>query len=395
MTGSPPTPASFTDAIPHAVEEGAPYFLHDAEEYRTTLFSLLRAAREEILLEFYIFEADTFGERLLQELLDAAGRGVKVRMIVDGFGSRFWLQAKVAELRKLPLEVRIYHPLPWSVLSLRHALRVPRDVLYHLGTFNRRDHRKLVIVDGRYGMLGSHNIWSASLQWHEASLLLTRGCAALRDSFERVWGRTCDLDGKRWQLRKRRAAKAQGTVLGTDCGEVLDNTTLRRSWLRNKTILALIASAEQRLWITTPYLFPHRAMLRQIKARAAAGVDVKLILPRRSDVRFSHWMAQGLYEELLQSGVALHEFTGDILHAKVMVADDRFLLGSSNLNHRSFVQDLEIDYLGIEPQTLEQIVQWKRDTLEKSERVGTVDQVSLYRLKYCLARLMNPWRVFF
>lgn len=395
MTGAPPRPNPLTDTLCIPEEEDVPHFIHDPQEYSATLFALLRGAKEEVLLEFYIVEADEFGERLLQELEAAAGRGVRVRMVVDGFGSQFWLQAKVMELRRLPLEVRIYHPLPWSVLSLRHALRVPRDVLYHLGTFNRRDHRKLVVVDGQCAILGSHNIWSASLQWYEASLLLTRGGAVLRDSFERVWGRTCDLDGKRWHLRKRRAAKAQGTVLGTECGEVLDNTTLRRSWLRNKTVLALIAGAERRLWITTPYLFPHRSMLRLIKGRAQAGVDVKLILPRRSDVRFSRWMAQGLYEELLQSGVALHEFTGDILHAKVMVADDHFLLGSSNLNHRSFVQDLEIDYFGIEPPTLEQIVHWKQDTLKKCEQVGAVSEVRLYRLKYCLARLMNPWRVFF
>jgi cardiolipin synthase len=364
--------------------------LVNPDQYRNTLFAMLQAAQQEIALEFYIIEDDEFGAQLLQALREAAARGVVVRMIVDGFGSRSWLQRRADELRQLPLEVRIYHPLPWTLLSLRHALYVGRDFFNHLVSFNRRDHRKLALVDDRVAIIGSHNLWDESLRWHEASLMLEGSSVIMmRESFERVWRRTSDLDGKRLNVfRSRVGAPNRQNQQGRE--GVLDNTTLRFSRIRSKAILELVATAQTRLWITTPYLWPRRALLRLIKARAEAGVDVKLILPQRSDVPMSHWIAQSLYSDLLHSGVTIHEFATGILHAKVMVADDRFMLGSSNLNHRSFLQDLEIDYLCRDPRLLEALMHWQLTTLAQCEEIKDLGQVKLLRLKRFMVGLLTP-----
>lgn len=370
-------------------------FLVDPEQYRRTLFALLRAAEKDIAVECYIVEDDAFSAELFTVLREAAERGVRVRMIADGFGSRAWLQSRLEELREWPIHFRVYHPLPWALPSRSRSSYLVRDLFNHFVTFNRRDHRKLVLIDGRCAVLGSHNIWEESLQWHEASLVLGDASArALSESFERVWLRSSELDGSRPSLLRGRVNAPGRKGLPAREG-ILDNTTLRFARLRHKAILALLAKAKSRLWITTPYLMPHRTFLRQIKARAEAGVDVKLILPRRSDVRLSRWMAQSLYHDLLRSGVSIHEFTGSILHAKVMVADDRFLLGSSNLNHRSFFQDLEIDYLGQDPALLAAIIEWKQRTLQQCEQITDVGQIPLHALKRCIAGVLNPLRGYF
>ena len=370
--------------------------LSDAELYQEKLFRMLHSARSEILLEYYIYADDDFGRQLLQTLVTLANQGVKVKLLVDGFGSELWLKHQLNMLLPLPLEIRVYHPLPWSLPSLRHALRRSQDFVYCMGTLNRRNHRKLVVVDGQQAIIGSHNAWNESLQWHEASLLLGPSCAqAVQASFERVWGRSSDLDGQRMRFALRRDRSSPIPPAKPEGGQILDNTTLRRSRLRSRTILEPVAHAKARLWITTPYLLPHRTLLRRIRERAEAGVDVKLLLPARNDVCFSRWIAQALYRELLESGVQIHEYTGGILHAKVMVMDDAFVLGSSNMNHRSFIQDLEIDSLGRNPAELQAIVEWTEETLARCERISNTGQVRLFRLKKCLAFLLNPVKDFF
>ena len=370
--------------------------LSTAGHYRECLLSLLNSARHEILIEYYIFADDEFGASLLQVLTQRAREGVEVRLLVDGFGSRRWLNQQLANLKQLPLAVRVYHPLPWLVPSLRHALRFSREFLYCLGTANRRNHRKAVVVDGQHAIIGSHNAWNESLDWHEASLLLGESCAVLiRESFERIWLRSTDLKGRREHLGIRRRISLFKRPGDGKANAILDNTTLGRSRVRNRTILGHVAHARKRLWIATPYLLPHRTLLRHFRKRAEAGVDVRLILPRRTDVFFSRWIAQALYSELLDSGVQIYEFTGSILHAKVMIIDDTFVVGSSNMNHRSFFQDLEIDYLGEGSAELYDVVQWAKQTLARCERIDNVVQVRLFRLKKFLALLVNPIKSFF
>lgn len=369
--------------------------LVDPAQFKDALFSMLRAAEQEIAIEYYIVEDDEFSDALFKELQAACARGVKVRFIVDGVGSRLWLLQKIDTLRQCDVQIRVYHPLPSSLREMRTLAHAARGIFNYLVTFNRRDHRKLVLVDGRCAILGSHNIWNESLQWREASLVLGGSSAkALRESYERVWLRTSDLDGNRKHAVRNRI-QAPGRKSLPACEGVLDNTTRRFARIRNKAIMELIAKSEKRLWITTPYLWPHRTMLRLITSRARAGVDVKLILPRKSDVRVSRWMAQSLYAELLECGINIYEFTGAVLHAKVMVVDDRFLLGTSNLNHRSFLQDLEIDYLGRDPKLLEALVAWKHDTLAQCEQIKDVAQVEHHILKRCMAGLLRPLRGYF
>lgn len=370
--------------------------LSDAGHYRECLLSILNSARSEILVEYYIFADDEFGAALLQELERRAREGVEVRLLVDGFGSRQWLTKELENLGQLPFPVRVYHPVPWSLPTLRQAMRRWRDFLFCLGTANRRNHRKVVVVDGRKAILGSHNAWNESLDWHEASLLLSGPCVgAVRESFERIWMRSSDLEGRHDRVGIRHRFSMFASSHDDECkAGILDNTTVRRSRVRSRTILRLVAHAERRLWIATPYLLPHRTMLKHIRKLAEDGVDVRLILPRRSDVCLSKWMAQSLYSDLLESGVQIHEFKDSVLHAKVMLVDDVFVLGSSNMNHRSFFQDLEIDYMGSGAEELGEVVQWAEWTLTRCERIDRIVQVRLFRLKRCLAFLVNPLKGF-
>lgn len=370
--------------------------LDSPEKFRTALLTLIKNARSELLLEFFILEPDSFGQDFLAAVQDAAERGVAVRLILDGFGSHRFLTREMESLKSLPGEVRVYHPLPWSWMGLQHLLRLPRDWLTYFATCNRRNHRKLAIADKSQAILGSHNLWEESLEWAELSVLLGDGqVAGALESFANVWQRGTGLDGRRSMALRKKLKRYRKEARGESDGRFLDNTNLRRSRQRNRTILQQIRGAQERLWICTPYLCPHRTLLRAICERARAGVDVRLLLPSKIDFDLLQWYSQALYRDLLDCGVGLYEYQETVLHAKLMIIDDSYLIGSSNMNHRSFFQDLEIDHLGSDSGLLHQLCSWTRRTRARSQQVKDISQVRGYWCKKAVAWLMNPIKVYF
>lgn len=378
-------------------DTGLPASLLDSPgDYRNALLSLVKHAKKELLLEFFILEPDSFGQDFLTALREATERGVRVQLVLDGFGSHRLLTREMDTLKSLKAEVRVYHPLPWSLMGLQHLLRLPRDWLTYFATCNRRNHRKLAIADRSQAIFGSHNLWEESLEWAELSVLLKAGqLDSVLEGFSNIWHQSSKLDGRRSRALRHKLKSYKEQAQCDSDGRFLDNTNLRRSRERNRTILQQIHGAKERLWIATPYLCPHRTLLRAICERARAGVDVHLLLPAKIDFDLLQWYSQALYHDLLECGVTLFEFQGTVLHAKLMIIDDHYLLGSSNLNHRSFFQDLEIDHLGSHPGLLQALCDWSGRIKHDSRQVTDINQVGGYRIKKVVAWLMNPVKVFF
>lgn len=370
--------------------------LDNPKKYREALLALIRGARSELLLEFFILEPDSFGQEILSAVQEATERGVQVKLLLDGFGSHRFVTREIESLRALPAEVRVYHPLPWSMMGLKHLRRLPRDWWTYLATCNRRNHRKLAIADHGKAIFGSHNLWEESLEWAELSVQLCDGqVGGAVESFANVWHRGTNLDGHRSKVPRKWLRPGRRTERPAGNGRFLDNTNVRRSRHRNRSILQEIRGAQERLWIATPYLCPHRTLLRAICERARAGVDVHLLLPSKIDFDFLQWYSQALYRDLLDCGVVLHEYRETVLHAKLMIIDDQYLIGSSNLNHRSFFQDLEIDHLGSDPGLLQALCSWSQRIRERSRQVKDICQVRGYWSKKVVAWLMNPFKVYF
>ena len=315
----------------------------DAEQYFEHYLHALAQARHSIDLEVYIFEHDALGQRVARALCDAARRQVQVRVMVDGFGINTDFDRVARTLEQAGCKLRIYHPLPWRARHWSFALirrqQGFQKFWYLLSYLNRRDHRKLLLVDHELCLLGSFNISLKHLprstggqDWRDTGIAINGiNQSALRIAFEAIW--------ENWsaRMRKRMAKKAP------DSPYLLNYTRyLRRD--KRKRILGWMTQAQQRIWITNAYFVPDPLLLNTLLDACRRGVDVCLLLPRESDVRFIPWASRYFYTRLLQAGCRIYEYREGILHAKTLLIDQRGIVGSSNLNRRSVFHDLELDY---------------------------------------------------
>ena len=292
----------------------------DFDLYLEKLLSDIAHARRLILLEVYIFGDDPIGHRVEDALAAAATRGVKVLLLVDGVGSSYWIDRRAGELSRRGVQVRVYHPPPWQVASFsiptRQRIAVAGQWIRYL---NRRNHRKVCLVDGALAWVGSMNL----VQEHSCAL---RKEQAWRDVGARVTG-----DGVRILLRAYLAAWRHGwRVLGPRLypslsfrsphlplpldGLVRLNHGIRMRRRYYRDLLARIRQARQRVWIANAYFVPQVSLIDALGEAAANGADVRIIVPAQSDVWFMPFVAATFAEPLRRMQVV----------ALVDLAVDRF-----------------------------------------------------------------------
>lgn len=285
-------------------------------------------------MESYIFEFDELGRRLCRKLVAAARRGIRVRVLVDALGSSASTEALAKTFQKTRIEFHIYHPL-FGVGPLRFWR-----------TYNRRNHRKVWIFDGREAWLGSMNVSRNHLAelagrsaWRDFGLSVTgSGVAVLGEAFEKAWNKRRvrrQIPNLRELLRRKTLANAAGPVLLND--------SLARRLGNFRNLIRRVRSARRRVWFASAYFVPKLRLVRALSAAAKRGLDVRVLVPRESDVFFIPWITATYYLVLLRRGVKLYEYLPGMYHGKAQLIDSWAAVGSSNLNHRSILHDLEVD----------------------------------------------------
>ena len=346
----------------------------------------IAAAREEVLLETYILRDDKLGVSVQAALIQAAARGLRVCVLADAVGSLATRGSFWATLESGGVQVRHFHRF-WH-----H----PFDAL-------RRDHRKLLVIDRAIAFTGGMNIgeeYGSSIRrrhdaWRDTFVELQGTVAGeLAAVFAEGWDRargpvlpgleyvswsegvlhpparqfalsaalasrlpfaaplTARVQqqlGKRRDRRRGRQVRRVADAAGSDDPAVLvvDPRPGRGQREMLTTLVALVAAARERLWITTPYFAPPTRALHVLAAAAQRGVDVRLLLPgERTDVPLTRHAAHGAYAYLLDRGVRIFEYQRATLHAKTLVVDGHVsLIGSSNLDFRSFWLNAECNVL--------------------------------------------------
>lgn len=313
-----------------------------AQSYYESLLADIGSAKKSIDLAVYIFTLDDIGNRFVEALGLAADRGVTIRLLVDGVGSSFSGERIAKALSPRGADVRIYHPLPWYLSNYRWSLK-PGGVLaklYHfVAALNRRDHRKLCVIDDNVAWCGSFNITKSHIAnripWRDYAVRVTGAAVALLlKNFDGVW---YDREHK-VSLQDLRY-----------CGS---NTSVRMRRLKNRALVKRIRSARHRVWICNAYFAPSGAVIRAIKAARKRNVDVTVVVADRSDITFFPWLSATYYADLLRYGVSIFRYQAGMLHAKIMLVDQQCIVGSTNLNYRSFYHDLELDVVLSLPQTI-------------------------------------------
>lgn len=298
----------------------------EAEEFYAELEREIGTAQQSIHFEFFIWQPDAVGFRLLGALTAAAKRGVEVRLLLDELGS--WL-LKRKHLRELEAAGG-----KWSWFSSVHPLR--QRWFLHL-----RNHRKLAIIDGRRAWSGGMNVGEEYNVWRD---LHARYEGPIIAEFQQVFaddwffGTGERVTQPRYYPPLSATGESTAAVLAAGPDQEFGTNTIRL------TLLALIAAARERLWICSPYLVPDPAIVAALQLAARSGVHVRIVIPSAPDSFYIGYVGQSFYDELLNAGVRIFEYTEGMLHTKALVLDDDWaMIGSSNLDVRSLKLNFELN----------------------------------------------------
>ncbi len=361
--------------------------IFDGDDYFRSLFEAWSRAERTIDFETYIFDDDEIGQDVVHELLKAHARGVRVRLLVDGIGASGWWQTRGIELEKQGVEVRVYHPLMipelWRrlMIDLRMIVpeRKPKKSLV-LRRLNRRNHRKVSVIDGQVAFVGSINVskthsfqYSGKIAWRDTAVRLEgHGISDLIAAFDHAWNRSHAVAQNR-RLKIRFSFRRRDGDFSSPVSLNYTGRLRRMSRVKFKTLLK---NANSKIWISNAYLAPPSNITRMLTKAAKRGVDVRVLVPGgHSDVWFMPFIARAYYRPLLKAGVRVFEYKPRFLHAKSVVVDSEALIGTSNLNRRSFLHDLEVDVRLDSPETLEKLSSSYMTDLESSEEIfnrGTI-----------------------
>jgi cardiolipin synthase len=323
-----------------AVEE----LFNSASAYFDSMIEDISKAKKCIDLEVYIFGMGKVGQKFRTALCQAAARGVQVRVHVDGAGTPWWGRSFASEMEKSGVQTRVFHPFPWQLWNWSRSKVKASSLIkfiYLCFTANSRNHRKVVLIDHDTAYLGSINITLQHLSreeggqgWRDIAIRLkgAKPVAQLREAFEIAWSH---------QTIKERITHVFTMIKSQPLIRLNHNRHRRR--VLYKQLLWQIQDAHERIWITNAYFIPDSRFLKYLKHAASRGVDVRMLLPSKSDVPFMPWASAVFYDSLLKAGVRIFEYLPGVLHAKTFIVDDWMLLGSSNLNQRSLKHDLEAD----------------------------------------------------
>jgi cardiolipin synthase len=359
-------------------------FLETGDSYFDALEEAFERAKNSILLEFYIFHMDRIGTEILEKVCAAQKWGVKVFMRLDGVGARDDLQKISDFCGRENIELEVFHPLPFeSAGSYIPAGFAKADSFFSRWMLiNRRTHRKIVIVDEQVAFVGGMNVKEYQSEridgekaWHDLSLRLEG--PGVEDLLHAFWFRPF----RNFAFR---------TFTFRAC---LSNYSWRLRQAKNAWISKAIRGAQKRVWIITPYFAPPPAMLYNLRVAARGGVDIRIVLTKKSDVEVSRLAAMGLFRKMIQWGVKLFEYEPTLLHRKLWLIDDIALVGSSNLNHRSFIHDLEIDVILREPQFVEKTASIFAADQANSGKIG-LDYLEKLSLREKILSWIAGWFVY-
>ncbi|GMT39890.1 MAG: cardiolipin synthase B [bacterium] len=319
----------------------------EGDELYEAMLADIAAAHTCILMESYIFAADEIGWRFARALAERAAAGIQVRLHLDAAGFLFWGNRKLKTwLRSQGIRLRLFHRWRW-----RDPLR-----------YNRRNHRKLLVVDDATVYVGGFNI-------HRESSRIAFGAERWRDTHVRLGDAVAHSAARQfddfWNGRRRHSIAEQGAV-----NVLVPNVNRTCRQALHCLFADSFGNAHRLIYLTTPYFVPDHHSQMKLREAAQRGVDVRLLVPHKSDHLLVQWAARAAYAKLLDAGVSIYEFLPRMLHSKTVVVDSIWaMVGTANLDYRSLFINHEINLVSRDPllcQSLE--AQFLLD-LEEAEQI--------------------------
>ncbi len=295
--------------------------LINAERTYTEMLAAIADATSYVLVQFYIIKDGVIGQRLIKALIDKARVGVKVYFLYDEIGCWQLSSAFLEKLRSESVHVSGFK----TTQGRRNRFQI-----------NFRNHRKLLVVDGRIGFIGGHNLADEYLHYRDTHLRIEGPAAQqIQLSFMKDWF---------WATRQvLEVSKAIGQHSSEVRSVAIVNTGPADCKAGCSALFAtLIHSAKRRLWLTSPYFVPDDVTVRALEAAAIRGVDVRLLLPGKADHLFVELASYTYYAQLLRCGVQIFRYQAKFLHQKVVLIDGILAgVGTVNLDNRSLYLNFE------------------------------------------------------
>ena len=392
---------SFGDRDPEPRRAAAFELFEDGEGAYPAIERAIGEARETIHLEYYIWQPDRIGTRLRDLLIERARAGVTVRLVVDALGAKncrggFW-----QPLIDAGAAVRKFNP--------------PHPLKPQPGKINFRTHRKIVVVDGQVAFTGGVNVNDEDtahdgLPWRDTHVRLEgRPALDLQAVFLDDWlyGLPVEARGRRPKGPGELAGEGDGPPLPEDIErwfpdlpegdgpwvQTVDSGPDEQSYDIQLLMFTAIASARRRVWITTPYFVPDEAVLTALTSAAARDVDVRLLLPQDSDSRLVEAAAATYTREVAERGAKVWRYQPVMNHSKAMIVDDGFaLLGTANMDNRSFRLNFEIALAVFDERVTGEVAAMFEEDLSRSRAVGPDEEAPgfVQRMTENAARLLSP-----
>lgn len=341
----------------------------------------LKNAKHHIHIEYYIYENDEIGKQLAQVLMDKAKEGVEVRFIYDDYGGRDIRKNIVQELIESGVEAHPFYKI--SLIMLANRL-------------NYRNHRKIIIIDGTVGYVGGINVSDKyinsnndQLFWRDTHLkIIGSSVINLQFTFLTDWNfcanQKIPFSNDYFPFEDLHKYYGNQLIQVVSSGPDSNYPNIKYA------LIQAIVAAKREVCITTPYFIPDRSFLDAIYIAALSGVDVKLLLPRKSDSFVVNTTTQSYFEELLKAGVKIYTYTKGFVHAKTMVCDKKIaIIGTANLDNRSFDLNFEINAIVYDEKIANELTGIFEDDLKYSKQIVLEEWKRRPFYKKLLERVFN------
>ncbi|GAA0874919.1 cardiolipin synthase [Wandonia haliotis] len=334
--------------------------LINGEEKFPELIRCLKAAQSHIHLEYYIYENDTIGNQVADILIEKARQGVEVRFIYDDFGSSDIRKNIVPRLRENGVEAYPFYKIRFIFLANR---------------LNYRNHRKVVIIDGQTAFIGGINISDKYINstdqskfWRDTHVKITgESVLQLQHHFIADWN---FCTGKSLQINSDYFVPFNESLPGKTWVQITASGPDSKHPGILYSLLQIIHLAQKELLITTPYFIPGQEFIRALLMAALRGVKITLLVPYNSDSRVVNAVAKSHYEELLAGGIRIFRYKKGFIHSKTMVCDRELsVVGTANLDHRSFDLNFEVNALVFDQQFTQKLVDAFENDLTAADEI--------------------------
>ncbi|AGA69404.1 phosphatidylserine/phosphatidylglycerophosphate/cardiolipin synthase [Desulfitobacterium dichloroeliminans LMG P-21439] len=356
--------------------------LHNGQGKFEALLQDLECAQDHIHMEYYIYHEDKIGETIQKILIRKARAGIKIRLILDGLGSKSLSKSFIQELKAAGIEYQWFFPLRFPQL---------------LATLNYRNHRKLVVIDGKIGYLGGINIGDEYLSlspkygfWRDTHLRLEgESVQTIQETFLNDWYFTTN------NIVRDKRYFPEYELFGDLLTQIIGGGPDSKHESVKALFYTIVSAAQSEIFITTPYFIPDESMVMALKSAALKGASVKILLQGKPDHKLPYLASSSYYCDLVKVGVEIYRYQKGILHSKVITIDQEIsIIGSANFDIRSFQLDFELSAVIYNANFTKKIVCEQQADLMDSIKVTEEDiaqRTRQYSFQIALARLLSPF----